>query len=67
MKKRLILNGLGTVNDITFGNILIYKNSATLQIYNITEDDLPLEYERLDKAIEESKEQIIELKKNCGL
>ncbi len=63
MKKRLILNGLGTVNDITFGNVLVYKNSVALQIYNITEDDLPLEYERLDRAIEESKEQIIELKK----
>jgi len=62
VKKRLILNGLGTVNGITFGSILIHKNSTTLQVYNITENDLGSEYERLHNAIEISKNQIIELK-----
>ena len=62
--KRTILKGNGIGDYVSIGDSFLYLNSLITPMYNIEKEDIEEEYIRLDKAIEQSKEQIEYLIKN---
>lgn len=62
--KRTILKGNGIGDYVSIGDSFLYLNSLITPMYNIEKEDIEEEYLRLDKAIEQSKEQIEYLIKN---
>ena len=56
--KRTILKGNGIGDYVSIGDSFLYLNSLITPMYNIEKEDVEEEYIRLDKAIEQSKNQI---------
>ena len=56
--KRTILKGNGIGDYVSIGDSFLYLNSLITPMYNIEKEDVEEEHIRLDKAIEQSKNQI---------